>query len=752
MKRSLALMAALVLLFPLAALAQSEGYDSRSYARLSYVSGDVHVQRAGGLGYEAGTVNLALVEGDKLGLQEGRAEVSLGRQNYVRLDRLTQVEFINLPRGGNESYKLHLLNGSLYLRVSRMDQDKEFEVHTPDASFYILTVGLYRWDVRDNGETGLSIFEGQVEAAGETGSLNVDTGRSVIARNGNLVSGPDNLYADADDFGRWNQSRDSLLASRTSSSYLPQDINEYEPELDTYGDWHYEADYGYVWVPQVDYYNDWHPYYYGRWVWYPIIGWTWVPDEPWGWCVYHYGRWQWGLGLGWYWIPTHQWGPAWVNWYCDNDYLSWCPLNWRNRPVVVINNVFYNNYGNQYYSIRNAALTVINRNQLQARRMSEVALRGSALDRIGQVRLSNRQPNITPATLRSGRLYDQARRTFERSAGRPVGQVYSGSRSGRSDSLIRSGQERGTLRSLGGRNGTLSGRSLTLDNRGSSVSRSGLSSRQIREFSPNRSTSVPFQSRRTLSDSSRSIRSTTSPDSGSGFSSSSFLREFRSQTSSGRAGSAESSSRRLNPSRSSSRLSEATSSPRSVLNREYSSRFSSSDRANPFSSPRTYSSSGSSSRSSSRSTSFPSRSSAGPSRLRPSYDFSSPSRSSSSSDRGYSSPRQNFSSFGRNFSAPSRNSSFSNRISSSPSRDYSFSNRSSSSPSRSYSMPQRSSSSPSYSAPSRDSSFSNRSVSSPSHNYSRPNNSYSLPSRSSSSSSSSHNSSNSGSRIRHRDR
>lgn len=711
MKRSLALMAALVLLFPLAALAQSEGYDSRSYARLSYVSGDVQVQRAGGLGYEAGTVNLALVEGDKLGLQEGRAEVSLGRQNYVRLDRLTQVEFINLPPGGNESYKLHLLKGSLYLRVSRINQDKEFEVHTPDASFYILAVGLYRWDVRDNGETGLSVFEGRVEAAGETGSLNVDTGRSVIARNGNLVSGPDNLYADADDFGRWNQSRDSLLASRASSSYLPQDINEYEPELDTYGDWHYEADYGYVWVPQVDYYNDWHPYYYGRWVWYPIIGWTWVPDEPWGWCVYHYGRWQWGLGLGWYWIPTHHWGPAWVNWYCDNDYLSWCPLNWRNRPLVVINNVFYNNYGNQYYSIHNAALTVINRNQLQARRMSDVALRGSALDRIGQVRLSNRQPNITPATLRSGRLYDQARRTFERSAGRPVGQVYSGSRSGRSDSLIRSGQERGTLRSpafdrsLGGRDGTLSRRSLTLDNKGSSVSRSGLSSRQIREFSPNRSTSVPFQSRRTLSDSSRSIRSTTSRDSGSGFSSSSFLREFRSRTSSGRAGSAESSSRRLNPSRSSSRVSEATTSRRPVLNRESSSRFSSSDRANPFSSSRTYSSSGSSSRISSRSTRFPTRSTASPSYLRPSYDFSSPSRSSSSSDRVYSSPRQNSSSFGRNFSAPSRNSS-----------------------------------------------FSNRSFSSPSHNYSRPNHSYSSPSRSSSSSSSSHNSSNSGSRIRHRDR
>jgi hypothetical protein len=691
MKRSLALLAALVLLFPLAAMAQSEGYDSRSYARLSYVWGEVHVQRAGGLGYEAGTVNLALVEGDKLGLEDGRAEVSLGRQNYVRLDRLTQVEFINLPRGAHEAYKLHLLSGSLYLRVCRMDQDKEFEVHTPDASFYILDVGLYRWDVRDNGETRLSVIEGRAEAAGETGSLDVDSGRSVTARNGSLVSGPDNLYANADDFGRWNDSRDNLLASGASTSYLPQDLNEYEPELGASGDWHYEANYGYVWVPHVDYYSDWHPYYYGRWVWYPIIGWTWIPDEPWGWCVYHYGRWHWRLGLGWYWIPTHHWGPAWVHWYCDSDYVSWCPLNWWNRPVVVINNVFTNHYRNQYYPIHNAALTVIHRNQLQARRISDVALHGSALGRIGQIRLSSRQPNITPATLRSGRLYDRARRTFQSSRGRTVGQVYTGSRADRSPSLLRSGQERGSLRSPapartpGGRDGTLSRPSSTLENRSGSVGRSGFSSRQIREFRANRSTSVPFQSRRPLSQDSRSLRSTTSPDSGRGFSSPSFRREFRSRTPSAPAGSAESSSRRLNLSRSS----------------------------------RTYPSSGSSSRSSSWSTPFPSRSLSSAYRLRPSYNFSSPSRGSNSSDRGLSTARQNFSPFGRNFSTRNRNAPFFNRSSSSSSRGSSFSNRNFTSPSRYTSQPSRSASS---------------------------------RSRSSGSSSSRHHSSSGGSRIRQRNR
>jgi hypothetical protein len=713
MKRLCPLLAVCVLLLPLAIRAQSEeGYDSRSYARLSYISGEVNVQRAGDMGYEAGTVNLALIEGDKLAIQDGRAEVSLGRQNFIRLDRLSQLEFANLPRDGYEPYKIHLMNGRLYLRISRLGQEKEFELHTPDASFYILETGLYRLDVTEKGETRLAVVEGRLEAAGETGSLEVGSGQSLVAKNGNLMSRPDNLYAEADDFGRWNQSRDSLLASRNSSSYLPQELDEYGSELDEYGDWHYEADYGYVWVPEVDRYHDWHPYYYGRWVWYPIIGWTWVPDEPWGWSVYHYGRWHWRLGLGWYWTPTRYWGPAWVHWYWNNDYLGWCPLNRWNRPAVVINNIFYPNYGNTTHSVHNRALTVIRRNQLQARRISDVALRGESLERIGRVSLSGRQPNFSPAVLRSGQRYDQARRTFQQSAGRPVERVYSGGFSGR---LSRSIQERSPLRSSSSdrspssRQGAISRRLSSLDSGGSSGHRTGISSRRIPEFSPGRSSSIPSQNRLSSTDSGRSLRS----------SSNSSLREFNSRLTSPRSVSPEFSSRGLTSTRSSSRSGSATSTRRSVLNREYSSRLPSADRSGTLSSQRNQVSSG---RSSARSSRFPSRSSVSPSYRRPTYNYSNSNSSSSSRSSSW-----------RSSSPSSRNSYFSNRGSSSSSISISR-------PSRSYSSPGRS-----YSAPSRNSS-------SPSHSVSRSHRSSSSSNRSGSSHSSSSRSSSSGSRIRHRDR
>lgn len=427
MRRAFTPVLAIMLVGALSASAQTETYDGRSYARLSYVQGDVHVQRGGDMGAEAGTINLVLVEGDKLGVRNGRAEVSFGGLNALRLDGLTQVEFANLPRGGVEPYKIHLNSGSLILRVGRLASEREFEVHTPDASLYVLSEGLFRVDVEENGSTRLSALEGEAEAAGAEESHRLLAGRSVTALEGRFLSGPAESYAALDDFGRWSRSRDDLLAAgRSASSYLPEELYGYESELGEYGDWRYEADYGYVWVPRVRHYDDWRPYSYGRWVWYPVIGWTWIADEPWGWCVYHYGRWHWRLGLGWYWIPTRHWGPAWVHWHWDGHYVGWCALNRWNRPTVVVNNHFYINSGRHDYSVHNRALVVVERRQLQAPRIAAVALRGDSLRGLGSVSLSTRQPAIAPSVTRSGRLAAEASRTFAQSRGRSVGRTFSG--------------------------------------------------------------------------------------------------------------------------------------------------------------------------------------------------------------------------------------------------------------------------------------------------------------------------------------
>ena len=134
--RKIAILTAFLVFFVTFAFSSSEEeYYSYSYARLSYVKGDVYIQRAEDLGYESGVVNLPVVAGDKLGTRDGRAEIHFGRKNYLRMDSHTQIDIAELPRKGDDQIKLHLLSGNIYLRINFLEREKDFEIHTPDASF-----------------------------------------------------------------------------------------------------------------------------------------------------------------------------------------------------------------------------------------------------------------------------------------------------------------------------------------------------------------------------------------------------------------------------------------------------------------------------------------------------------------------------------------------------------------------------------------------------------------------------------------
>lgn len=257
MKKASLLAIAFIVSIPLGLMAQDEGFYPYSYARLSYVNGSVYVQRTSDLGYEKGEVNLALVQGDKMGTENGQAEIHFGRRNYLRLDNNTKVEFAVLPTEGEERIKIHLTEGSAYFRVSHLALNKGIEVHTPDASFYVLEEGLYRFDVRVDRETEVFVREGSLEAAAEDGSALVREKETVTAADGRLLGDPEYYYSREDGFDDWNGSRDAQLSQRSERQYLPSEIDEYEEELDQNGQWVYERPYGNVWVPNVSYYDDW---------------------------------------------------------------------------------------------------------------------------------------------------------------------------------------------------------------------------------------------------------------------------------------------------------------------------------------------------------------------------------------------------------------------------------------------------------------------------------------------------------------
>jgi len=405
--------------------ADSDYYES-SYARMSYVNGDVYIQRAEDLGYEEGVVNLALIQGDKIGTREGRTEIHLGDSNYIRMDRDTQIEFVRMPNREEDVTGIHVLSGSLFLRVNFIDSDKFFEVHSPDASFYIMEEGLYYLSVMQNNQTEIRVFEGRAEAAGEEGSLLLEAEEKVTVSNGRFISEPTSFYASMDSsFYEWNRSRDAFHSRYVGGTrYLPSELNEYEAELDYYGQWRYHNSYGYVWIPSGISLS-WRPYLNGRWVWYPIIGWTWVSYEPWGWCVSHYGRWHWSVRFGWHWIPTRSWGPAWVHWYHGPSYIGWCPLSYYGYPGVVINNHYYGNYYHSHYPSGSRALVVVHKDHLQARNISGVALNKARVSKLSDITMTSAQPKVRPAAYKTGVRSTEAVKVFSNSKIRSVTKSYS---------------------------------------------------------------------------------------------------------------------------------------------------------------------------------------------------------------------------------------------------------------------------------------------------------------------------------------
>jgi hypothetical protein len=119
-------------------------------------------------------------------------------------------------------------------------------------------------------------------------------------------------------------------------------LQTFYDELDPYGQWVQDPDYGYVWIADAG--PGFRPYYTrGHWV-MTSYGSMWVSDYSWGWAPFHYGRWAYSSYYGWVWIPDTEWGPAWVSWRSGGDYYGWAPLG----PGVSISLTFGMGYNAPY--------------------------------------------------------------------------------------------------------------------------------------------------------------------------------------------------------------------------------------------------------------------------------------------------------------------------------------------------------------------------------------------------------------------
>jgi len=324
-------------------------------ARMNWLAGDVSFQPAGLEEWTDATVNFPVTTGDHLVTgQDSRAELHVG-PNAIRLDQNANFGFLNLD---DSMVQVSLTQGSMEIRLNRLDDDDAFEIATPNGAVTLLRTGDYRIDTDpDRDATMVTVRAGQAELYSGTSVL-------IKARETGYFRGVANadvrIANETDDFDAFTSSRDGNSGMAVPVSYpayppavvgdsagsgavVSNEVTGAE-DLSAYGSWQNVPQYGDVWVPPVD--PGWAPYSDGEWAYVDPWGWTWVDAAPWGFAPFHYGRWAY-VRNHWVWVPDSAptvYAPALVAFYGGgaSGMVTWFALGprdvwnppWRPAPAL----------------------------------------------------------------------------------------------------------------------------------------------------------------------------------------------------------------------------------------------------------------------------------------------------------------------------------------------------------------------------------------------------------------------------------
>lgn len=325
--------------------------------RLNWFAGDVFFQPAGLEDWTDATVNFPVTTGDHLVTgQDSRAEMHVG-SNAIRLDGNSNFGFLNLD---DSMVQVSLTQGSMEIRLNRLDDDDVFEIATPNGAVTLLRTGDYRVDTDpDRDATMLTVRAGQAE---------VYSGKSVLIRSKEtaylrgIAEADVRTANEADGFDTFAGARDgnsgvavpvsypaypaAFVGDSAGSGAAVSDEVTGAEDLSAYGSWQNVPTYGDVWVPPVD--ASWAPYSDGEWAYTDPWGWTWIDAAPWGFAPFHYGRWAYVRGH-WVWVPDRRGTPivyapalvafygggasGMVTWYALGPREVWNPP-WRSAPAL----------------------------------------------------------------------------------------------------------------------------------------------------------------------------------------------------------------------------------------------------------------------------------------------------------------------------------------------------------------------------------------------------------------------------------
>lgn len=267
-------------------------------ARLNFVQGSVSFQPSGTQDWVDANPNRPLTTGDSLWSDaDSRGELHIGSLS-IRMSSQTGISFLNLD---DRTAQIQLAQGTIEVHLRRYEPGNAVEIDTPNLAFTLVASGEYRISTDPNGNaTSIIVREGAGQVTGGGESYDLGPGQQYT------FTGADEIAYDAqpapgyDEFESWCEARDQRENRSRSAQFVSRDIDGYY-DLDDYGDWQPNPEYGQIWVPR-GVAAGWAPYHDGHWVWIAPWGWTWVDDQPWGFAPFHYGRWAF-VGGYWGWVP-----------------------------------------------------------------------------------------------------------------------------------------------------------------------------------------------------------------------------------------------------------------------------------------------------------------------------------------------------------------------------------------------------------------------------------------------------------------
>lgn len=300
--------------------------------RLSYTEGAVSIHLGDQPGWVPATVNYPVTTGESFWTEPAaKAEIQIG-PTELRLDQTSELDVARLD---DTTIALQLDQGTLNLHLWQVPSGG-ISVSMPPGRVVLTAPGSYNVDAGEPtadapaDHVQITVLEGAARFEGEHGAVEIGPSETAV-----ITGEPMNVTlaaASSSPFDDWALARERREVAAQQPGYVAPTVTGYQ-DLNEYGSWRYDPNYGGVWYP-AGVPDGWAPYRYGHWAFVPTWGWTWIDDAAWGFAPFHYGRWL-EIGGRWGWVPgalaaQPVYAPALVAFIGDEGW----GINWAAGPAV----------------------------------------------------------------------------------------------------------------------------------------------------------------------------------------------------------------------------------------------------------------------------------------------------------------------------------------------------------------------------------------------------------------------------------